>query len=68
METINLTIPNMKNTHCQMAVVNAVKAVGGNTKSVAPTKAEIELRNGLTREAVVQAIKKAGYDVVNGTL
>lgn len=48
METINLTIPNMKNTHCQMTVIHAVKAVGGNTKSVAPTKADIELRNGLT--------------------
>jgi copper chaperone CopZ len=61
METINLTIPNMKSHHCQMAVTNAVKAIGGNIKSLSPTKAEIELTEGLTRNAVIQAIQKAGY-------
>ncbi|WP_276374232.1 heavy-metal-associated domain-containing protein [Chryseolinea sp. H1M3-3] len=68
METINLTIPTMKSTHCQMTVTNTVTAIGGNVKSVAPTKAEIELSNGLTKEAVVSAIQKAGYNVVNGIL
>jgi copper chaperone CopZ len=68
METINLTIPNMKSPHCQMTVTNTVKGIGGSVKSVAPTKAEIELTNGLTKEAVVSAIQKAGYNVVNGTL
>jgi copper chaperone len=68
METINLTIPNMKSPHCQMTVTNAVKAVGGDVKSVAPTKAEIELGTGLTKETVIQAIQKAGYNVINGTL
>jgi copper chaperone CopZ len=68
METINLTIPNMKSPHCQVTVTNTVKALGGNVKSVSPTKAEIELSAGLTRDAVVQAIQKAGYNVVNGTL
>ena len=68
METINLTIPNMKSPHCQMTVTNTVKAIGGNVKSVSPTKAEIELTNGLTKDAVILAIQKAGYNVVNGTL
>jgi copper chaperone len=68
METINLTIPNMKSPHCQMTVTNAVKTIGGTVKSVSPTKAEIELAAGLTKDAVVQAIQKAGYNVVNGTL
>lgn len=68
METINLTIPNMKSTHCQMTVTNTVKAAGGNVKSIAPTKAEIELQNGLTKDAVIQAIQKAGYNVLNGTI
>jgi copper chaperone CopZ len=66
METINLTIPNMKSPHCQMTVTNTVKAVGGNVKSVAPTKAEIELANGLAKETVIHAIQKAGYNVLNG--
>jgi copper chaperone CopZ len=65
METINLTIPNMKSPHCQMTVTNTVKALGGNIKSVASTKAEIELGNGLTKDTVIQAIEKAGYKVSN---
>jgi copper chaperone CopZ len=68
METINLTIPNMKSPHCQMTVTNTVNAIGGHVKSQSPTKAEIELNNGLTKDAVIQAIQKAGYNVVNGTL
>ena len=68
METINLNIPNMKSTHCQMTVTNTVKAMGGNVKSIAPTSAEIELRNGLTHDAVIQAIEKAGYKVLRGTI
>ena len=68
METINLTIPNMKSPHCQMTVTNTVKAIGGQVKSVTPAKAEIELNNGLTKDAVIQAIQKAGYIVVNETL
>lgn len=58
----------MKSPHCQMTVTNAVKAIGGNVKSVAPTKAEIELANGLSKETIVAAIQKPGYNVANGTL
>jgi copper chaperone CopZ len=64
METINLTIPNMKSPHCQMTVTNTVKAIGGNVKSMAPTKAEIEL-NGLQKDTIIEAIEKAGYRVTN---
>ncbi|HEX6891713.1 MAG TPA: heavy-metal-associated domain-containing protein [Chryseolinea sp.] len=63
METLNLTIPNMKSPHCQMTVTNAVKAIGGNVRSIASTKAEIELTSGLSKDAVITAIKKAGYNV-----
>jgi copper chaperone len=63
METINLTIPNMKSPHCQMTVTNAVKASGANIKSMAPAKAVIELESGVTKDAVIQAIQKAGYTV-----
>lgn len=68
METINLTIPNMKSPHCQMTVTSAVKAIGGNVKSVSPAQAAIELSNGLTKEAVIQAIQKTGYNVFTGTI
>jgi copper chaperone len=63
METITLTIPNMKSAHCQVTVTNAVKANGGTIRSVAPAKAEIELSDGITRQAIVKAIEKAGYRV-----
>ncbi len=65
METIKLTIPNMKSPHCQMTVSNAIKAIGGEIKKLAPAEAEVELTNGLTKKDVVSAVEKAGYVVVN---
>ncbi len=64
METISLNIPNMKSPHCQMTVANAVKSLGGNVKTIAPGNAVIDL-NGVSKAAIVQAIQKAGYNVVN---
>lgn len=63
METIQLTIPNMKSPHCQMTVAQKVKDLGASVKSIAPTKAEIELTNGVSPNAVVKAIESAGYRV-----
>ena len=67
METIKLEIPNMKSAHCQMTVSNVVRSIGGSVKSIAPTRAEVELVGNLTKESVVHAIQKAGYDVSKGT-
>lgn len=64
METISLNIPNMKSPHCQITVTNTVKSLGGNVKTIAPGSAVIEL-NGVSKAAIVQAIQKAGYNVVN---
>lgn len=64
METIRLNIPNMKSAHCQLTVANTVKNIGGSVKTIVPARAEIELANGLSREAVIQAIERAGYKVV----
>lgn len=58
----------MKSHHCQMTVSDAVQTLGATVKSIAPTKAEIELGTGVTKEAVVRAIQKAGYNVVDETL
>ena len=66
METIHLTIPDMKSAHCQMTVTHTVNAIGSKVKSIAPAKAEIELNEGLSRNAIYQAIRKAGYNVVTG--
>ena len=68
MKTISLTIPNMKSAHCQMAVTNAVKSVGGTIKSVSAGRAEIELADNLTEDMVVGAISKAGYTVADKTV
>jgi len=64
METISLTIPNMKSPHCQMTVTEVVKNIGANVKGIAPAHAEIELTEGVSKEAVIGAIQKAGYKVV----
>jgi copper chaperone len=65
METINLTIPNMKSPHCMMVVSGTLKNVAGATlKKVVPGEAEIEL-SGATRNLVIEAIEKAGYTVAN---
>lgn len=58
----------MKSSHCQMTVANTVKAIGGNVRSISPTRAEIEMQNGLTKETLVMAIEKAGYKVANEIL
>jgi hypothetical protein len=46
-----------------MTVTNTVKSLGGHVKSISPGKAEIELNNA-TKDTVIQAIQKAGYNVV----
>jgi copper chaperone CopZ len=65
METINLSIPNMKSPHCMMVVSGTVKAIAGAAlKKVSSGQAEIELTSA-TKESVIQAIEKAGYTVTN---
>lgn len=63
METIKLTIPNMKSAHCQMTISQTVKSAGAKVKSITPMLAEVELTEGVTRETLVAAIEKAGYNV-----
>ena len=65
METLKVTIPHMQSAHCQMTVTNTVESLGAIIKSIAPTRAEIELRNGLTKDAVITAIERSGYKVAN---
>lgn len=51
-----------------MTVTSTVKAIGATVKSIAPMKAEIEINDGLTKDAVVKAIQNAGYTIMNETL
>lgn len=46
-----------------MTVTKAVEAVGASVKSVAPAKAQIELKEGQSKEVAINAIEKAGYVV-----
>lgn len=68
MDTVTLTIPDMRSPHCQMTVTHTVTAIGGKVRSIAPARAEIWLSDGLTKEQVIEAIQKAGYNVINGTI
>ena len=65
METITLTIPGMKSPHCEMTVTNTVTSIGATVRSLAHAKAEVELKNGLTKDVVIRAIENAGYKVSN---
>lgn len=65
METIQVSIPTMKSSHCMTVVSNSLKTVAGAAlKKVRPGEAEIEL-TGTTQEAVVAAIEHAGYTIAN---
>ena len=65
METIQLTIPNMKSPHCMMVVSGTIKKLeGAALKKVSPGVAEVEL-SGASKASVVEAIEMAGYTVVN---
>ncbi|MBX2962095.1 MAG: heavy-metal-associated domain-containing protein [Cyclobacteriaceae bacterium] len=65
METITLTIPNMKSPHCMMVVSSTLKDMTGvSLKKVTPGEAQIEL-SGATKVSVLDAIEKAGYTVAN---
>lgn len=65
METINLTIPNMKSAHCMMSVRGTLNNLEGTTiKKMESGEVEIEL-SGATKASVVDAIEKAGYLVAN---
>ena len=63
MERINLTIPMMKSSHCQLTVTEALKAIGARVSAIAPTKAEIEFENTLTADIIKAAIENAGYKI-----
>ncbi|MBL7852419.1 MAG: heavy-metal-associated domain-containing protein [Cyclobacteriaceae bacterium] len=64
METISLSIPSMKSSHCQLTVTRLVQNAGAQVKQVTPGNAEIELSNGITKAAVIEAIEKGGYPVI----
>jgi copper chaperone len=65
METISLTIPNMKSPHCMMVVSGALKGMPGVAiKKLSSGEAQVEL-SGATKASVVEIIEKAGYTVSN---
>jgi copper chaperone CopZ len=65
METITLSIPNMKSPHCMMVVSGTVKNLTGVAlKKISPGEAEIEL-SVTTKVSVIEAIERAGYTVAN---
>jgi copper chaperone CopZ len=65
METLKLTIPNMKSPHCMMVVSGTIKNLDGATlKNISSASVEIEL-SGATKSTVVKAIERAGYLVIS---
>ena len=63
MESIKLSIPGMKSLHCQMTVANAIKGAGGSIVNLEATVAHVNVADGVTKEAIIAAVSKAGYQV-----
>lgn len=65
-EKVVLKVTGMSCGHCEMAVNKALMGLDGVKKAIADHKAgqaEVEVEPGkTTREAMIQAVKKAGYE------
>lgn len=62
-----LQVAGMSCNHCKMAVEKALKAVDGVTEAVvdlAAKTATVTHGPGATRNQLVEAVEKAGYQVV----
>lgn len=64
MKNITIQIPDMQSAHCQMRVNQAISAVeGAIISSLKAGVAEVSLHDEGRQDAVLSAIKKAGYTV-----
>lgn len=67
-EKIELKVTGMSCGHCEMAVSKALTALEGVKKAEADhkgSKAVVEAEAGqVSREAMIEAVKKAGYEAV----
>lgn len=64
-EKVELKVTGMSCGHCEMAVKKALMALDGVTAALADHKAQkavVETTKPVSREALVAAIKKAGYE------
>ena len=64
-DTITLTVPGMTCGHCEAAVKREVGSVSGVTAVTVDLDSKVVTVSGadLDRDAIVEAIDEAGYDV-----
>ncbi len=65
MEKAVLKVKGMSCHHCEMAVNKALLALDGVSKAAADAKggqAEVEFSGQVSREAMIAAVQKAGYE------
>ncbi len=70
MKTIQIQIPDMQSSHCQMRVNSAISAVEGTIiNSLTPGIADVSVQDDSQQQKVLSAIEKAGYraSLVNDT-
>jgi len=66
MKTITINIPNMQSTHCQTRVKNAVIEIEGvQIQNLEAGKLKASIASDKAKHEMEEAIKKAGYTVVN---
>ncbi|MDA3616495.1 heavy-metal-associated domain-containing protein [Polluticaenibacter yanchengensis] len=64
MKQLTISVPNMKSTHCQMRVNNAVQEIEGvQIENVEAGALTVSFDLESQRKEVVSAIEKTGYSV-----
>lgn len=64
MKTIEIEVPGMQSSHCQLRVKNTVSAISGiELNEVIPGKLKLNVDSESTQVEVIDAIIKAGYEV-----
>jgi copper chaperone len=64
MKKIEIQIPNMQNSHCQMRVSTAMKTIEGTTvEKMEPGKITISIENDTKQNEAIRAIENLGYTI-----
>lgn len=64
METIKLSVPDMKSPHCMMTVRNAIRNLNGaEIVNISPGYCEVNISGTITQQHVVDVVTRAGYNV-----
>ena len=69
MKTIEIEVPGMQSSHCQLSVKNTLSNITGvELNEVTPGQVKLKVDSESTQAEVIDAIEKAGYEVKNANV